>query len=204
MTHQEQKAQAYREAFADFHLDLAGCRKPEFVQQVLEHAKEGLRSVEIAKLLGVTPKAVQKVYRRYNFPVLKNLVPLSMEDNPAWTGGVTMNGPYRCIRRPDHPYNNCGYVQEHRLVVEAHLGRYLEPGEVVHHIDGNPSNNDIANLEVFSSNSEHLRATLTGKPHCISEEGKLRISEAVRASNRRRAGCQRKPSQNPSEIDDQQ
>jgi hypothetical protein len=202
MTHQEQKVIACHEAFADFHLDLAGCRKPEFVKQVLGHAREGLRSAEIAELLGVTPKAVQKVYRRYNFPVLKNLVPLKMEDNPAWTGGMTIDrAGYRNVRMPSHPYNNCGYVREHRLVVEAHLGRYLEPTEVVHHIDGNPANNDITNLEVFASNAEHLRETLTGKPHRISEDGRLRIAEAVRASNHRRAGLPKASSRKASEND---
>ena len=42
----------------------------------------------------------------------------------------------------------------HRMVMEEHLGRPLSDNEVVHHIDGNSSNNDISNLQVMSS-SEH-------------------------------------------------
>lgn len=38
--------------------------------------------------------------------------------------------------------------REHRVVMERQLGRKLEPWELVHHKDGNPTNNDIANLEL--------------------------------------------------------
>jgi hypothetical protein len=37
------------------------------------------------------------------------------------------------------------------------LGRLLTRREQVHHIDGNPSNNDINNLMLMSSGSEHRR-----------------------------------------------
>ena len=43
---------------------------------------------------------------------------------------------------------------EHRVVMEQHLGRKLTTDEVVHHIDENPANNDISNLQVMTR-SEH-------------------------------------------------
>lgn len=48
-----------------------------------------------------------------------------------------------------------GRVLEHRLVMEQHLGRLLYGRdspyyEIVHHKDGNITNNDISNLEVLS------------------------------------------------------
>lgn len=50
-----------------------------------------------------------------------------------------------------------GRRYEHRHVMEQHLGRPLLRSEVVHHLDGNRLNNDISNLQLLSSHSEHRR-----------------------------------------------
>lgn len=49
-----------------------------------------------------------------------------------------------------HPYAKKGYVHQHRLVVERHIGRYLTPDEVVHHINCVDTDNRIDNLYVCS------------------------------------------------------
>ena len=51
-------------------------------------------------------------------------------------------------------YNKKGNVKVHRAIMEEHLGRRLRPDEVVHHKDGDKTNNDISNLEVLTW-SEH-------------------------------------------------
>lgn len=81
------------------------------------------------------------------------------EESHSWRGGVTTypNG-YRLIYRPDHPRAHPnGYVYEHILVAEDMLGRPLEEGERVHHADHDRLNNLPENLEVFASQSEHIR-----------------------------------------------
>lgn len=62
------------------------------------------------------------------------------------------------IYSPHHPNknkNNC--VMEHRLVMEKYLGRFLTKKEVVHHINKNKQDNNIENLELFSSVGKHTQ-----------------------------------------------
>lgn len=78
----------------------------------------------------------------------------------TWKGGrIGAGRGYIMIYSPDHPnavkIGNTRYVREHRLVMEANIGRYLKPHEVVHHIDGDKSNNEISNLMLFSNQSKH-------------------------------------------------
>lgn len=70
-----------------------------------------------------------------------------------WKGGRFRNQQgYMWIWKPEHPFAmKCsprGYVFEHRLIMEEKLGRYLENGEIVHHINGIRDDNRIENLEL--------------------------------------------------------
>jgi flagellar basal body rod protein FlgC len=62
------------------------------------------------------------------------------------------------VQQPNHPNaNEKGYVQEHRLVVEKFIGRYLTKEEVVHHINANKEDNTIKNLMLFSTHKKHMQ-----------------------------------------------
>jgi ribosomal protein L37E len=65
-----------------------------------------------------------------------------------------MSQGYRLIYKPEHPdsmknKNWLGYIYEHRIVAEKFMGRRLRENEVVHHLDGNCSNNRTENLIVL-------------------------------------------------------
>ena len=64
---------------------------------------------------------------------------------------------YVWLYRPEHPHaDQRGYIQEHRLVIESMLGRYLLPEEHVHHDNECRSDNTPSNLKLMS-NSEHRK-----------------------------------------------
>lgn len=55
----------------------------------------------------------------------------------------------------DYPYREgYGTIKEHVYVMECFLKRGLKPGEIVHHIDGDKTNNNIENLFLTTVN-EH-------------------------------------------------
>ena len=104
--------------------------------------------------------------------------PPSGPRNPNWKGGrCLLKGEYWLLLCPDHPYaDRHGYVREHRLVMEEHLGRYLDPSEVVHHINGDSLDNRLENLRLYSSHSdhwvtEHLEDIQKANPHMRCYEG---------------------------------
>lgn len=57
---------------------------------------------------------------------------------------------------PNHPNTVKGYVSQHRVIMEAKIGRYLTSGEVVHHINEVKYENRIENLQLMS-HGEHSR-----------------------------------------------
>lgn len=87
--------------------------------------------------------------------------------NNFWKGGkIKISTGYIKVLCKDHPYaDSLGYVMEHRLVMEKHMGRYLSPKEVVHHIDHNVSNNSLDNLAYFPSNASHSKFHYEQRKH---------------------------------------
>lgn len=66
-------------------------------------------------------------------------------------------------------------IDEHRLIMEQYLGRKLLSNEIVHHKNGDKSNNDLENLEVMDRSS-HSRSHKIGES--MPEEVREKISQA--------------------------
>ena len=89
------------------------------------------------------------------------------EDIEVRTGskGSYKQGGYIMQKAPYHPHaNKRGYVPEHRLIIENHIGRYLVPRkEFVHHINQIRDDNRIENLQLQGSQNQHAKEHDTGK-----------------------------------------
>lgn len=68
---------------------------------------------------------------------------------PKGSGTLTKHG-YRQIKKKDHPNaRRDGTMFEHTYIMSQHLGRPLNKGETVHHLNGIRDDNRIENLELW-------------------------------------------------------
>lgn len=83
---------------------------------------------------------------------------------------IVRKGDYNYAIVREHPNaTKNGYVLEHRIVVENHLGRILGPEEVVHHKNGNRLDNRIENLEIMMvGEHESLHGKLRGQKTVVA------------------------------------
>ena len=66
------------------------------------------------------------------------------------------NGGYVLAYAPKHPHaHKDGYVMLHTVLMERAIGRYLNDGEVVHHINHNREDNRLENLRLMDK-KEHM------------------------------------------------
>ena len=96
---------------------------PGTVEAMVEAGKS---MKEISVALGITRERVGQICSK-----------IGVKPVDAYHPGKALHNGYILTYSPDHPSRNSkGYVPEHRLVMEAHLGRLLTADEVTHHKNG--------------------------------------------------------------------
>lgn len=104
------------------------------------------------------------------------------EKSHRWKGGRIndRNGYVRVLVGREHPMaNHRGYCFEHRLVMAELVGRMLESGEQVHHVNAIRDSNDPENLWLFPDSGSHK-----AWHHMLEHGHELRVSmPAVRLGN---------------------
>lgn len=138
------------------------------LEWVLHNYSRGMTWSELAAAWGVHPATMEKWFRSKIPPHMRRRTGPrpGAAHKQMWRGGRCLDKHgYILVWAPLHPQaNNQGRIREHRAVLEAALGRYLHKSEVVDHKDGCPYHNWPSNLQLFSSNGEHLKAELSGRP----------------------------------------
>lgn len=92
---------------------------------------------------------------------------------------------YIAVHYPEHPNNVDGWILKHRLVMENHLGRYLEPDEVVHHVNEIKTCNEVWNL-FLTDEIEHTFIHRLGKQHARSSRASMSKKHQKIAQTRQR------------------
>ena len=172
------------------------------VRELIEN--QSLQQWKAAEALGVSVSWVERACTRLSLRTAKT-GPRRGPEHPDWKGGRYLVGGYWYVWRPDHPNaTKVGYVAEHRLVMSERLGRPLLRTEVVHHRNGDPQDNRPENLEVFPTNSDHLRHELKGRRPNWTAEGFARMREngrRIATLNRQRADDRRRLRSTPPECE---
>jgi hypothetical protein len=111
---------------------------------------ESLR--DIGQFIGKNATSVLRLFRKLGIPT---------DCTRRTPGSRIVRSGYVLVKAPNHPRANYGgYVREHVLVMEQHLGRYLLDSEVVHHKNGDCRDNTTSNLECLTD-SDHKRLHAT-------------------------------------------
>jgi hypothetical protein len=128
---------------------------PSVKQATLEelYLSRGLSSYSIADEMGCSPRLVRYWLQKYGIPTRSFGNQRRMVDRYQ-----DADGYIRVKLDPSSPFYSmasAGWIFEHRLVMAQHLGRCLEPWELVHHKHlGIKNDNRIEKLELLSS-SQH-------------------------------------------------
>ena len=147
---------------------------PKITKEILYelYYEREMGTPSIAKLLSVSAGSVRYLLNKYGFKLrsakesrqtkfskerYKNIKRYYREEHPNWKGGRVKKSGRWFINLPEHPRANQRMVPEEILVAERLLGRSLEPGEMVAHLNRNSFDNSPYNLYVCKDKSEFAR-----------------------------------------------
>jgi len=117
--------------------------------------------------------------RQKSSETMKRITPTG-KSHHAWKGGRHQNSHgYILLSQREHPNaSKAGLIGEHVVVMETSLGRYLKPGENVHHKNGIRDDNRIENLELWITSQpagQRLTDLIDFVAKNYAEEVRLRI-----------------------------
>lgn len=137
-------------------------KKPYMDKKWMEKEYSNKTTTMIARKCNVSTSIILKWLKRFNIKIRSRNERMSGKFHHSFEGNSFLSNGYKNIYCPNHPRihrlkNKRPYVKEHIIIMEKHLKRFLNKGEEIHHMDGNKLNNDINNLKLFKSSSDHIK-----------------------------------------------
>lgn len=130
-------------------------RVEQAIPEMERMAKDGMTAKQIAVALDINYNTLQMYRRQLGLPHLGQGRILG-PGHGNWRGGRSIDKRSGYVRVFADQEGRPRYIYEHILVAEETAGRHLQAGEVVHHINCDPTDNRPENLVVVSR-SEHAR-----------------------------------------------
>jgi hypothetical protein len=121
-----------------------------------EHCSKRSRSTMWAEKKGITPEEWSR---------LSESPSTYLELQDKLSRSVDKTGYTRVGLPKDHPLTSRAH--EHRLVMSAMLGRWVSKHEIVHHINGDRTDNRIENLQLLT-HAEHAKGTAPFCKECAT------------------------------------
>ena len=126
---------------------------------------------EVAAHFGACSSSILRTFRYCGVPMRSQIEGIRLaslkgkysrrrgKDKSSWKGGrCKHSNGYILVSVKGHPRADCrGYVPEQVITMEAVIGRHLTKIEVVHHINGDKTDNHIDNLLLFANQSDHMK-----------------------------------------------
>lgn len=147
--------------------------------EMIRLLEEGHTQAVVAERLGFSLSAIERRVKKLDLETARTGPRAGMGHRQKWAGGKLLdrNG-YAEVWVPLHPHaKHAAYVREHRLLMEVLLDRYLDPKEVVHHIDGCRWHNWPSNLRLFPDSATHKRVGHSREANAIRKQS---VADAVR------------------------
>lgn len=138
-------------------------KMPYMDEAWLREAYSRMPATKIAKMFNRNHNAIMRWLRKFNIPIRNNNECRSGKFNGRFVGFFIGGNGYKYLYKRDiakmygRKVSKGNYIQEHVYVMTKHLGRMLSKSEVIHHKDGDRLNNAVDNLQLFDSQSTHIK-----------------------------------------------
>jgi uncharacterized protein (DUF1330 family) len=139
----------------------------------------GLSLSDIGERINKSTTSIFRLFKKYKLKT-EPLRRKEREKTKAWKGGRIIRHGYILIKVKSHPRMNYGgYVREHTLVMEKHIGRYLKKSEVVHHVNEIKSDNRIENLKLMTDSAHKSMHALINNKNRPKKEKPAKIKKVI-------------------------